>query len=166
MPEASSELDDFYHLLYPAGLVLVTSADALGKANIITAAWCCPLSFDPPLVGVSIGKTRYSHSLIGRGKEFAINIPGEGMEESVMVCGTTSGRKVDKFAEAKLTAEKAKIVKPPLIAECVSSIECRVEKEIDCGDHTFFIGSVVAVNKRKEGAKRIYDTGGRNFVSI
>lgn len=165
MPAVDDGLDDFYHLLYPAGLVLVTSADANGKANIITAAWCCPLSFDPPMVGVSIGKTRYSHQLIGKGKEFVLNTPGEGMETAVMVCGTTSGRNVDKFAEAKLTAEKAKFVKSPLIAECISSIECKVEKEIDCGDHTFFIGSVVAVHKRKEG-KRIYDTGGRKFVSL
>jgi len=41
----------------------------------MTAAWCMPASHKPPMVAVSIGLKRFSHELILKGREFAINVP-------------------------------------------------------------------------------------------
>jgi len=38
----------------------------------------------------------------------------------------------------------ADVVKPPRIAECPTRIECRAVNTIDTGDHTIFVGEVVA----------------------
>lgn len=138
-----------YRLLHPCGTVLVTCCDKHGKPNIITLAWVAPASIQPPLAMIGVGKTRYSHNLI-RGGEFVINIPTADLLEKVQYCGETSGRQVDKFKETGLTPKKAKFVKPPVIEECVGHLECRVVKEVPTGDHTLFIGEVLAAYVRPD----------------
>ncbi len=156
---------DFYRWFYPARLVLVTSVDERGKPNIITLAWSMPASFEPPLVAIAIGKTRYSHKLVSARREFVVNFPGESLSRETLMCGSISGKSKDKFEEAKLTPMSAEKVKPHVIKECARALECKVVKEVDAGDHTIFIGEVVAAHKLKD-EKQLYDTGGRNFISL
>jgi len=37
-------------------------------------------------------------------------------------------------------------VKPPLISECIGHIECRVQNVYPAGDHSIFIGEVLAAS--------------------
>ena len=46
--------------------------------------------------------------------------------DTVIGIGTCSGSDTDKFAKFKLTRVQGKIVKSPLIEECLANIECRV----------------------------------------
>ena len=46
----------------------------------------------------------------------------------------------------RLTKEKAKFIKCPLIKESPVSIECRVEKELNLGSHTMFIARVLSID--------------------
>jgi len=55
-----------YHLLYPRQVILVTSQSG-ERRSIIALAGHCPLSIKPPLIGIAVGKTRFSHSLISEG---------------------------------------------------------------------------------------------------
>jgi flavin reductase (DIM6/NTAB) family NADH-FMN oxidoreductase RutF len=72
--------------------------------------------------------------------------------EAVHICGKKSGRDVDKFKLAKLTPKKGVKVNAPLIEESPVSIECKVVKEVEAGDHVWFIGEVLAAHVR-EGYK-------------
>jgi flavin reductase (DIM6/NTAB) family NADH-FMN oxidoreductase RutF len=152
-------------LLYPRQVVLATSQSG-GKRSIIALAWHCPLSFKPPLIGISVGKTRFSHSLIRKGREFVLSIPTENMLEKVLLIGSKSGKDVDKFLEAKLTPLQATAVKPPLIKECPINLECKVVAELDVGDHTLFAGEVVASHVSDIKGKLLFDLGGRNLFGI
>jgi len=58
--------------------------------------------------------------------ECVINIPTVELAETVVACGNTSGRSVDKFNAFGLTPVPAACVKAPLIAECYASLECKV----------------------------------------
>lgn len=78
-----------------------------------------------------------------------VNVVDEKLMEAVRVCGEKSGREVDKFALAKLTPEKGVKVNSPLIKECPVSIECKVVKEVEVGDHVWFIGEVIAAHVRE-----------------
>ncbi len=154
-----------YQLLYPRQVVLATSQGG-GKKNIITLGWHCPLSIKPSLIGISVGKTRFSHSLIKDGGEFVLSIPTESMKEKVLLIGSKSGREVDKFSEFKLTPLQATEVKPPLIKECPINIECRVVAELDVGDHTLFVGEVAASHASTPKEKLLFDMGGRKLFGI
>lgn len=136
--------DSARHLLHPKLTVLVTCVGENGEPNIITIAWAIPVSIDPPLLAISIGKSRHSHDLVSESGEFAINIPDRDYLEEVKFCGSKSGSKVDKFAETDLTKKDSEEIEPPIISECIANIECRVTNEFEAGDHTVFIGKIVA----------------------
>jgi flavin reductase (DIM6/NTAB) family NADH-FMN oxidoreductase RutF len=114
------------------------------KDNIITLALCHVFSFRPPLIGIGVAPKRYSYGLLKESGDFAINLPDRTLLKATEICGSKSGRKVDKFQAAGLTREKAEKIKSPLIAECPVSLECVKVKEVETGDHTWFVGEVVA----------------------
>ncbi|MEM3400365.1 MAG: flavin reductase family protein [Candidatus Micrarchaeia archaeon] len=153
-----------YHWLYPAQVVLVSSVNKEGKANIITLAWAMPASFNPFMVAICVGNTRYSHKSISETREFVLGIPSENMVEEALFCGTTSGRDTDKFS--KLTPMKADCVKPPLIKECMANMECKVVASIGTGDHTIFVGEVVKIHDSGRREKKLFDRGNRNFIGL
>ncbi len=153
----------------------MSCADKAGKANAITLAWSMPASIRPPKVVISIAPRRYSHELIEETKEFVVNIPTMGIVEETLFCGRRSGRRYDKFKETRLTILPAKTVKPPIIKECVAHLECVMEEQITVGDHTLFIGRVLAayadkgVFDEKFDVKKvnlIYHMGGDDFVTL
>jgi len=130
-----------------SGFPVVLGSVGGAKDNIITLAMCHVFSFRPPYLGVGIAPKRFSHVLFKESKDFAVNVPDRKMLKAVEICGSKSGRKVDKFEAAGLTREKAQRISSPLIAECPVNIECVKVKEVDAGDHTWFIGEIVAARK-------------------
>lgn len=130
--------------VYPGPAGLITSVDSDGGANIITLGEVYNLSIaDPVIVGISMAPSRYSHELITNSGEFVVNLPTAAILEKVDRCGTTSGRKVDKFAQFGLTPLPAEKVAPPLIAECPVNLECRLLETRTIGDHDMFSGEVL-----------------------
>ncbi|MBI4743279.1 MAG: flavin reductase family protein [Actinobacteria bacterium] len=142
----AKKLKDPTTALFPCPVVLVTSVDANLKPNIITLAWVGTICSEPPMIGISIRPSRYSHKLISESKEFVVNIPSEDLVFAVDYCGVVSGKDIDKFKQAKLTSVSALQVKPPLIEECPVNIECKVKNIISLGTHDLFIGEVVKVH--------------------
>lgn len=168
-------LSSAYRLLYPRQVVLVSCADKTGKTNIITLAWCMPVSVNPPMLLIGIAPHRYSHELIEETGEFVVNVPTMDILKETLFCGRRTGRECDKFQEAGLTPLLAKIVKPQVVKECVAHLECRLHQRITTGDHTLFIGEVLAAYVN-EGAfiekydlqkvRPVYHFGGDDFTTI
>jgi len=131
-------------LLFPVMAALVTCQGKEGKANIITISWGGILRTYPPLIGISVQRTRFSHGLIMESKEFVLNLPSEEILWAVDYCGWVSGSEVDKFKETGLTPMPSRIVKPPTIAECSVNLECKVEDIVGLEPYDLFIAEVVA----------------------
>ena len=139
-------LDRALRLGPPTSVVLATCIPANGKPNIITLGMYMPISSKPPLITIGVSPRRYSHKLISESREFVVNVPTKEILKEMIHCGEVSGRAHDKFKEAGLTPIPASMVKPPLIKECVSNLECKVTASHKCGDHTLFVGEVVAAH--------------------
>ncbi len=138
----------------PAGVVVMATCQGDdGKPNIITLGMYMPISARPPLVCIGVAPRRYSHQLIEESGEFVINTPPIAIEEQMHYCGTESGRRVDKFAETGLTPIPSLKVGPPRIKECFGHLECRVVQKHTCGDHTLFVGEVVATSADEDVMK-------------
>lgn len=133
----------------PVRPVYLVSAQHEGKSNIISVGMFAYFSGKPALVGVGIAPSRHTFRLIRDSGEFVVNVVDEGLREAVRICGEKSGRDVDKFALAKLKPSEGTKVKAPLIEESPVSIECRVVKEVEAGDHVWFIGEVLAAHIRE-----------------
>lgn len=151
---------------YPESIVLVSSVDAAGIPNIISLGWSMCTSFIPPMIAISIGKTRYSYKLVSEGKEFVLAFPSEDMEREVLYCGTHSGRDVNKFKALGLIAITASKVRPPLIDRCIVNMECKVVGQLDTGDHTIFVGEIVTSYLSDEKKKRLYNLGNEQFGGL
>ena len=139
-------IDNYYHYAFPMQTILVTCNDQARKTNIITLAWHTPISRHPPLYGISVSPKRYSHALIKKSKEFVINFIPYSLVEAANFCGTYSGRTTDKLCKTGLTLIPAKKLSTPLIKEGYAHLECKVVKSMSLGDHTFFVGEVIAVS--------------------
>lgn len=133
-------------ILNPVPVVMVTCAGKAGKPNIITLAWVGTVNSEPPMVSISIRKSRFSYDLIKETGQFVINLATEKLARVTDYCGVKSGRDFDKFAETKLTPQKASKVKVPLIKESPVNLECVVKQVIELGSHDMFIAEIVAVN--------------------
>lgn len=134
--------------------LVVTMDDRNGRPNIITLGWTMHASGDPPMAAIAVGKTRYSHELLTETGEFVLAYPNSRMGEAALFCGTHSGRDVDKFAETELEPVPAKYVRPPLIRGAVVNFECKVVGTADAGDHTVFLGRILAAYE-EPGEKEI-----------
>lgn len=157
-------MEKLYRLLYPMRIVLISSR-AKGKDNIMAAAWCFPLSGNPPLFGVSLADSRETYSMIKEGGCFAINLVSPEMRDAALLCGTKSGREIDKFSEGKLTKEEAEKIDCALIGESPVSIECKLVDLIKTGDHYLAIGEAVDVKKRKESSG-LYQKAGTDWIEV
>ena len=131
--------------IYPIPAVMVTSGD-MENSNIITVAWTGILNTNPAQVYVSIRPERYSHDIIEKTEEFAINLTTSELAYATDWCGVKSGSKVDKFKEMKLTKEKLNHIKCPGIKESPVTIECKVKEVRKLGSHDMFIADVLSID--------------------
>lgn len=132
-------------MVYPLPAVMVSCGD-MDNSNIITIAWTGIINTDPAMTYISVRKERHSYNMIKEAGEFVINLTNEDLVKATDFCGVKSGRDIDKFKEAKLTKEKATIVKCPMIKEAPISIECRVKEIKELGSHDMFMAEILAVN--------------------
>ncbi|MFC1806451.1 flavin reductase family protein [Planctomycetota bacterium] len=107
------------------GCLLVSQAEE-GKPNAMTIGWgTVGVIWGRPMFLVLVRHSRYTWRLLEAHDEFTVNVPPIELSEVAVVCGTQSGRDVDKFAECGLTAVAGQHVRVPVIAECAVHYECR-----------------------------------------
>ena len=135
-------------ILNPVPVVMVSSAgkDPETRPTIMTVAWAGTVNSEPPMVSVSIRKSRYSHKLISETGEFVINLVSKSLCKPCDYCGVRSGADEDKFAKCGLTPVKAEGLEYAYaIKEAPVSISCKVKSVTELGSHDMFIGEIVAV---------------------
>ena len=133
------------NMLYPVPPVLVSCADASGRANLVTVAWTGTVCSDPPMLSISLRRERFSYAMIRESGEFTVNLTNRALLLSCDFCGVKSGRDTDKFASCGLTAEPGREVSCPSVAEAPVSIECKVREVLELGSHVMFVAEAVCV---------------------
>jgi flavin reductase (DIM6/NTAB) family NADH-FMN oxidoreductase RutF len=158
--------DDAVELGSPYPYVLAVTVDKANKANIIGLGWWTFTSWEPKMIAISIGKERYSHECIEHCKEFTLCFPSEAQKKGAWLCGKKSGRDIDKFKETGFVPVPSKNVTPPLIADSTVAYECTVTTHLDTGDHTLYVGKVVAIHGSPDAAKHLYSIHYKKLISL
>lgn len=122
---APVKLPKCYRLLNHGPVVLVTAA-AGGRDNVMPAAWVMPLDFDPPRVAAVIASGTFTRELVDASGELALSIPPASMLDAIYDAGQVDGREIDKWARLGFVREPASVVGAPLVAGCLGWLECRV----------------------------------------
>ncbi len=128
-----------YKITY--GLYIVTSGQG-GKFNGQIANSMFQVTSNPGSVAISINKENYTHGLIKLSRKFVISILAQSAPMNFIgLFGFKSGRDINKLENIKT---KSGVTKVPIVLEnTVAYIEVELEKELDCGTHTIFVGNIV-----------------------
>jgi len=149
---------------YPYTLAVTMTPD--GKPNAIGISWWTFTSLAPPMLLISVGGPRFTHECLKNLGEFALCFPAEDQAAGAWLCGTKSGRDVDKFAEAGFTAVPSQHIKPPIIDGCTVAFECRVVNEVEAGDHTLFIADILATHSTPGKERHIFTIQYREMLAL
>jgi len=143
-------LDEWYRLLHPRPVVVIVSGKDLDDYSCMAASWVMPVSRRPPIVAVAIARSRYTYEKIVESREFNLCILGVEHVDKVDYLGTVSGRDVrDKISASKLTKAKARKTSPPIIAESIAVVECKLRDIVEAGDHDLVLGDVLEAYVRE-----------------
>ena len=139
------EIGEFYrHSPMP---VTVITANAHGSSGGMSAAWVSPVSFNPPLFGVSIAAKRHTFSMVVEAGEFAANFFTLDKAEIFARFGGCSGRDRDKFKVFGVKARRGELVSAPIIDGAYAAYECKLYDQKTFGDHDWFVGEIVCVHR-------------------
>lgn len=166
--------EEFYHLINHGPCVLITSGSLTkNRTNIAPIAWLTPLNDVPPLVIICVATSHYTTELINETGEFVINIVSKDLLQAIKICGSISGRKIDKFKKSNLTKVESQKVNVPYIKESIGHIECKVIDKKEYNGVTLFVGKVLYCKIEKElydsyliteKAKTPHHVGGGYFI--
>ncbi len=150
MPKKDVPLDMATRLLNHGPLVIVGSKHG-NRETLMAVAWITPLSKKPPMAGIMVTRKRFSYELISASGAFSISVPGKDLLEAAIRVGTVSGRQgEDKFKDAGITREEARLIPSPLVKECLAHIECKLLKEEEFGDHVLMAGEILRASVEEE----------------
>jgi flavin reductase (DIM6/NTAB) family NADH-FMN oxidoreductase RutF len=156
------KLSRAFTLMEPGPVVLVTTHDG-SKNNVMTISWTMVLDF-APVFAITTGGWNYSFAALRTTRECVIAVPTVDLLDRVVGIGTCSGADTDKFAKFKLTALSGKVVKAPLIAECLANIECKVADIIR--KHNIVVLEAVAahIDSARKEKRMVHAVGDGTFI--
>lgn len=108
------------------GILLTTKAD--GQVNTMTIGWgFLGIQWSKPIFIVLVRHSRHTKQLLDKNPEFTVNVPLGTVDRNILgLCGTKSGRDMDKIAALGLTLEPGETVSVPAIKELPLTLECKV----------------------------------------
>ncbi len=144
--------------------MLLTAGTLEGGFNPMTISWgAMGTVWNRPFAMTLVRPTRFTHGLMESGDAFTLSLFPEHLQQRVHgVCGTRSGRDLDKVAATGLTPIPSTLVSAPAFDEAELILECKqiyrddldptlfidpaIHELYDGDHHRFWFGEVVAVH--------------------
>lgn len=177
----SVPLDKAYRLLNHGPTVLISSRHA-GVDNVMAAAWCCPLDFEPPKLTLVIDRNTYTRSLVEASGKFVVQIPTARQAQMVYQLGTRSKKvEPDKLIDIGVSIMSIDGYNLPMVRDCSAWLICEVIPSPDQQDlYDLFVGEVVAAwadrrvfregrwhfEKVEDGWRTLHHVAGGHFLAI
>jgi flavin reductase (DIM6/NTAB) family NADH-FMN oxidoreductase RutF len=156
------KLSKAFTLMESGPVVLVTTHDG-HQDNIMTISWTMVLDFTPAFA-ITTGEWNHSFAALRKYRECVIAVPTVDMLDKVVGIGTCSGTNTDKFAKFKLTPVQGKVVRSPLIKECLANVECKVTDIVN--RHNIVVLEAVAayIDTARKEKRTVHAVGDGTFI--
>lgn len=138
----------------------VMVAQAEGRWAAMSAEWCTPVSIEPRLLGVYVGDSRYTWSVVERADSFGLSLLSEHQAALSKQLGNLSGHDVDKRPWWWGDSEPGEALPVRLLQGAHTWYECRIVDRVAVGDHRLVVGAPVAARVFDERRPLLY-RGGR-----
>jgi flavin reductase (DIM6/NTAB) family NADH-FMN oxidoreductase RutF len=134
--------DDYRAVMrhWPSGVTVVTMPGPDGPHGMTASAFTS-VSLHPPLVLIVVDQRWRSHDRIRAAGAFCVNILAEDQWPWADRFAGRHGPDVDRFAGVPTTEA---VTGAPCFTDAVAFLDCQVAQAYDAGDHTIFVGRVVA----------------------
>lgn len=129
-------------LFKPGIVALVVSRSDETGTNIMTAAWWMVAGFDPFRYLLAVSHHTYTHEIIETNPEFVLAVPSTDMIDVLTLCGSVSGRNVDKIEQLGIETVAGDALDVPLLTNAIGNVECRVVESFDLDGITYYFGEV------------------------
>ena len=98
------------------------------QMNTMAISWgTMGIEWNKPIITVFVRGSRHTKSLLDKNPEFTVNIPIDQIDKKIIsLCGTKSGRDLDKIKELGLTTIESEAISVPAITQLPLTLECRV----------------------------------------
>ena len=156
------QLNKVFTLMESGPVVLVTTHEA-HKNNIMTISWTMVMDFTP-VFAITTGAWNHSFAALRKNRECVIAIPTVDMLDTVVGIGTCSGADTDKFAKFKLTPLPGKIVKAPLIRQCLANIECKVIDIVERHNIVVLQALAACMDTTRKEKRMVHAVGDGTFI--
>lgn len=130
-----------------SGLYVVTSKKG-DDVGAFTASFLVQVSFEPPLIAMSVRKGRGSYELITDSGAFVVNIMSKDM---MKVVGRFSRPRPEGESGLNEVNHEEKTLGIPVLTDSLAYLECKVYSTTEAGDHVIILGEVVNGEMLKEG---------------
>lgn len=156
-------VDEAVKKRHPEGVALIVCKDKDGKVDVTPIGWFTLCNSNPRRWAICLSQKHFSHKVILETKEYVLCLPSFSQKEDILYCGGVHGWDVEKLKNCKLKTIPSKNIKPPIIEDSIACFECKVIDTLNTGDHTIFVGEVLASydSDRKD---KIYNFGERNLI--
>ncbi|MFD0433696.1 flavin reductase family protein [Streptomyces chartreusis] len=128
---------------WATGVTVITSGST-ARTTGLTVNSFTSVSLDPALILVCIHNDSGELPVLRRTGAFAVNILAADQEE---LCRSFASRHTRHSAKADT---RPGITGVPVLSDALAYLECRVEREVDAGDHVIVIGEVVDLAVQRE----------------
>jgi flavin reductase (DIM6/NTAB) family NADH-FMN oxidoreductase RutF len=137
---------------WATGVTIVTTR-LDGQPVGITVNSFASVSLQPPQVLISVNRKLHTHNAIEESGVFAVNLLGiEHLEWGMRFAGMRP-ENVDRFAGIDWFTAATGV---PILPGVLGWLDCTLRHAFDGGDHTIFVGEVVASGARSEGRPLLY----------
>lgn len=143
---------------FASGVTVVTTRDAAGRVLGLTVSSFCSVSLHPPLVLVCIDQRSDANAGMRESGLFAVSVLGEEQED---VSRRFASRERDKLAGIAFVEGRHGL---PLVPGALAHVQCRVRSFHLEGDHTVWVGDVLALAAHP-GRPLLYHAGGYHRLS-
>ncbi len=137
--------------VFPAGVAVLT-VDVEGERIGLTVGSLVSLSLDPPLVGVAVSRQAAMHEILRRADSFGLSLLAGDQEDFAQ----HFARGVPPIRLWHGIPLRGGRDGPPLLDRALGWLVCRSWAEYDAGDHTLFVGEVVAVEPGRAAPPLVY----------
>ncbi|MGH7597918.1 MAG: flavin reductase family protein [bacterium] len=137
---------------FATGITVVTTR-AGEEIHGLTANSFCSVSLQPPLVLVCVDKSAHSHDLITAGRNFAVNILKASQETLARRFATNNLAADGRFAGIPIRTETTGA---PILLESLGWLDCRLFATYPGGDHTIYVGEVLALGRNQDDDPLLY----------
>ncbi|MEM0443095.1 MAG: flavin reductase family protein [Candidatus Caldarchaeum sp.] len=129
-----------HRLFYPQ-VPAVVSASHDDEVGALLATSIIPVSLEPSMVGVALGKQHRTRRLVEASGCFsACWLSYEKLERFQLLAEHSEAR--DKLRQVGLSYRWGEYVRAPVLEDAVAWLECRLEWSREVGDHFFYAARV------------------------